>query len=301
MKEAGLSAIRIGEFAWSSLEPHEGKFTTDWLTEFVGKAGKMGINIFMCTPSACPPQWLTRRYPETLLIKGDGRPFNTYTRKHYCPSNPMFRELVRRVNVVLAEALALHNNILAWQIDNELGPHEVYRCFCPNCRREFHRWLRRKYGSLEELKVTVESVAKEMGGSVVTYRVPWGKHSGEARPMLANSQIDARWPAAVLSTDPGSVPCYFWRVGDGNYEPPVSWSKESSHDYWLTASAGEGGPLPTVAGGISTARASSQRISMRRRLPAKASSNPGAGRCAIPKATPGWCWMRGCAWRTHVG
>jgi hypothetical protein len=61
--------------------------------------------------------------------------------------------------------------------------------------------------------------------------------------MLANSQIDARWPAAVLSTDPGSVPCYFWRVGDGNYEPPVEWSKYSSHDYWLTASAGEGGPL----------------------------------------------------------
>jgi hypothetical protein len=84
---------------------------------------------------------------------------------------------------------------------------------------------------------TVESAAKAMGGSVVTFRVPWGKHGGEARPMLANSQINARWPGAVLSTDPGSVPCYFWRVADGNYEPPPNpWTRSSPHEYWLRSS-----------------------------------------------------------------
>ena len=151
MKEAGLSAVRIGEFAWSSIEPHEGKFAMDWLTEFVGRSGEKGIGIIMCTPSACPPQWLTTRYPETLLLRGDGRPFNTYLRKHYCPSNLVFRELVKRVNAALAQALAPHDNIIGWQIDNELGPHEVIRCFCPNCRQQFHQWLRKKYGSVEEL------------------------------------------------------------------------------------------------------------------------------------------------------
>ena len=63
-----------------------------------------------------------------------------------------------------------------------------------------------------------ESVVKAMGGSVVTFRIPWGKHSGEARPMLADAAVNGHWPGAVLSTDIGSVPCYFWRVADGNYE-----------------------------------------------------------------------------------
>jgi beta-galactosidase len=151
MKEAGLSAIRVGEFAWSSLEPSEGRFQTDWLSEFVRQARDAGIGILMCTPSACPPQWLTTRYPETLLLKGDGRPFNSYCRKHYCPNNPTYRELVRRANAAIAAAVAPYENVIAWQIDNELGPHEVYRCFCPVCAREFRQWLQKKYGSLEGL------------------------------------------------------------------------------------------------------------------------------------------------------
>ncbi len=67
-------------------------------------------------------------------------------------------------------------------------------------------------------KDTVESVAKAMGGNVVTFRIPWGKHSGEARPMLASVRGNCPWPGAVLSTDTSVMPCYFWRVADGNYD-----------------------------------------------------------------------------------
>ena len=31
MAETGLSFVRIGEFAWSRLEPRRGQFTFDWL------------------------------------------------------------------------------------------------------------------------------------------------------------------------------------------------------------------------------------------------------------------------------
>ncbi len=92
-------------------------------------------------------------------------------------------------------------------------------------------------------KDTVESVVKAMGGSVVTFRIPWGKHSGEARPMLSNSGIDNHWPGAVLSTDTANMPCYFWRVGDGNYQPLAEWARFSHHNYWLMPGGGENGPL----------------------------------------------------------
>jgi hypothetical protein len=90
---------------------------------------------------------------------------------------------------------------------------------------------------------TVESVAKAMGGSVVTFRIPWGKHSGDARPMLSNSQIDTHWPGAVLSTDTSAVPCYFWRVADGNYVPPCQGLPFTHHNRWLTPGGGKDGPL----------------------------------------------------------
>jgi hypothetical protein len=90
---------------------------------------------------------------------------------------------------------------------------------------------------------TVESVAKAMGGSVVTFRIPWGKHSGDARPMLSNSGIDNHWPGAVLSTDTSTVPCYFWRVADGNYVPPDSRGRLTDHNYWLSPGGGKDGPL----------------------------------------------------------
>jgi hypothetical protein len=33
----------------------------------------------------------------------------------------------------------------------------------------------------------------------------------------------------VLSTDTSTMPCYFWRVGDGNYVPPGEWARFAHH------------------------------------------------------------------------
>ena len=38
MAEMGLSRVRIGEFAWSSIEPSEGKFTLDWMDRAIAAA-----------------------------------------------------------------------------------------------------------------------------------------------------------------------------------------------------------------------------------------------------------------------
>ena len=110
-------------------------------------------------------------------------------------------------------------------------------------RKEFKWELNGEVLPYDKEQDTVESVAKAMGGSVVTFRIPWGKHSADARPMLSNAQVNTPWPGAVLSTDTSSMPCYFWRVADGNYEvAPLTgeWARRSHHDEWLTAGGGEG-------------------------------------------------------------
>jgi len=58
---------------------------------------------------------------------------------------------------------------------------------------------------------------ESMGGSTVTFRLPWGPRAHLARPMLADAAIDGRWPA-VTEYAGGRSPSFFWRVADGNYD-----------------------------------------------------------------------------------
>ena len=50
--------MRMGEFAWSRMEPEEGHFVFGWMDEAVESLGQAGIRTIICTPTACPPAWL---------------------------------------------------------------------------------------------------------------------------------------------------------------------------------------------------------------------------------------------------
>ena len=39
MKDAGVTTVRIAEFAWGLLEPEEGRFNFDWLDRIVAMLG----------------------------------------------------------------------------------------------------------------------------------------------------------------------------------------------------------------------------------------------------------------------
>lgn len=85
---------------------------------------------------------------------------------------------------------------------------------------------------------------ESMGGSTVTFRVPWGPKSHLARPMLADAAIDGRWPAAPEYSG-GRMTAFFWRVVDGDYDPDAlaarysecaferKWSPDCSAGYGL--------------------------------------------------------------------
>ena len=68
MKEIGCNTVRIGEFAWGTMEHGEGNFDLSFFRTVVDKLSDAGIYIIMCTPSATPPQWLTDKYEETMRM-----------------------------------------------------------------------------------------------------------------------------------------------------------------------------------------------------------------------------------------
>lgn len=150
MQEAHINMVRVGEFAWTAMEPAEGEFTFDWLHRLVRKMEVANINVMLCTPTATPPAWLTHQYPDVRLELVNGRRMEHGTRRHYCPTNQIYRHFSRRITYQLSQEFAKYQNVVAWQLDNEFGP-EGGVCYCPNCQSQFRTWLRRRYGSIAQL------------------------------------------------------------------------------------------------------------------------------------------------------
>lgn len=150
MQQAGINLARIGEFAWSSIEPQEGNYNFDLLNECVTTLNRHGISVMMCTPTAAPPAWLTTRHPDTRLVRADGSQAVHGARRHYCPTSETYRKFSVKITETMSRELAHHPNIVAWQLDNELGP-EKSGCFCQSCQSRFRAWLKERYGTIEEL------------------------------------------------------------------------------------------------------------------------------------------------------
>ena len=151
MQEAGINLVRIGEFAWSTIEPKENMFKLDWLHKSIEILASHNISVLMCTPTAAPPAWLTHNYPETMAKDKHLHPFGHGRRHHGCYTSAKFREFCGKVTEKMTRDLACHDNIIAWQIENELGCSGFGICECDNCQNGFRKWLKHRYGSIAEL------------------------------------------------------------------------------------------------------------------------------------------------------
>lgn len=147
----GLNTVRIAEFAWSAMEPEENKFDFSLFREVVDKCKARGISVVMCTPSATPPSWMEHRYPEVML-EAKGLKATHGNRRLSCPTNKTFRFFCSRIVEKMAEEFANDENIIGWQLDNEIStlPHET-GCTCPSCRQGFVDYVRNRYGTIEAL------------------------------------------------------------------------------------------------------------------------------------------------------
>lgn len=147
MREAGMNVVRVAEFAWSRMEPEEGKFDLDWVERAIEAAARQELDTVLGTPSAAPPAWLTRRYPETLAVRENGRRDGHGNRCHFSPTSPRYLELAARMAEEMARRFGRHARVIAWQIDNEYSSVS----YDDEARAQFQTFLRERYGTLEAL------------------------------------------------------------------------------------------------------------------------------------------------------
>jgi len=147
MKEAKISVVSLGIFAWSALEPEEGVFRFEWMDSVIENLHKAGIKVFLATPSGARPVWMARTYPEVLRVSPSGQRNLFGGRHNHCFSSPVYRDKTATINRQLADRYSSHPAVILWHISNE------YRgdCHCELCQDNFRQWLKERYGTIDAL------------------------------------------------------------------------------------------------------------------------------------------------------
>jgi beta-galactosidase len=151
MAGLGLTFVRIGEFAWSRLEPARGDLQFGWLEKAIDTLHEAGLKIVLGTPTATPPKWLVDEIPDMLPIGEDGRVRGFGSRRHYDFSHEGYRLECARIVTLLAERFGRHPGVAAWQIDNEYDCHRTTLSYSDAARQAFREWLQQKYQSPDAL------------------------------------------------------------------------------------------------------------------------------------------------------
>lgn len=151
MAANGLKQVRIGEFAWSRIEPESGRMDWGWLDRAIDTLHAAGLEVILGTPTATPPKWLIDTMPDMIAIDEQGRPRGFGSRRHYCFSHAGYRTEAARITRAVAQRYGRHPAVVAWQTDNEYGCHDTVLSYSAAARLAFREWLAARYGSVDAL------------------------------------------------------------------------------------------------------------------------------------------------------
>lgn len=144
IRDLGFEFVHFAEFAWAQLEPEEGKYDFAWLDRAVALAAKYDLKVIMCTSTATPPVWLSRKYPEILVRNEQGIALDHGARQHASFASPLYRELAYKMIEKLAEHYGSDPRIIGWQLDNEPAVQFDYN---PKAELGYRDFLRKKYNN----------------------------------------------------------------------------------------------------------------------------------------------------------
>ncbi|MEM1237746.1 MAG: beta-galactosidase [Pseudomonadota bacterium] len=151
MVASGLTWVRIGEFAWSRIEPEPDRLDWGWLDDAVEVLGSAGLKVVMGTPTATPPRWMLDKHPDMLAWDAEGRERGFGSRRHYCFSHDGYREESLRIASLVAERYGSNPHVKAWQTDNEYDCHDTALSYSPAAKKAFQDWCAQRYQSPDAL------------------------------------------------------------------------------------------------------------------------------------------------------
>jgi len=151
MREMGITTVRLGEFAWSRLQPARRQWDGDWLRRALDILHENDLRAILGTPSAAPPRWLLDEFPDLLRVDAGGAVSAFGSRRFACLAHAGYARACVTVARKMAREFGAHPAVCAWQIDNEYACHDTAQSWSARAARLFRRWLRLKYRDIGAL------------------------------------------------------------------------------------------------------------------------------------------------------
>ncbi len=151
IKELGCNIIRVADFAWVIFEPAENNYDFTFFDQVIEKCKEYDLKVMMCVPTATMPRWLNLKYPEIMAKDefGHSQPFGG--RRGYCYNSDIYLQKALSLTAAMAEHYKDEKQIVAWQLDNEIGHEGSDMCYCENCHKKFIGYIKGKYDSIQQL------------------------------------------------------------------------------------------------------------------------------------------------------
>lgn len=150
MKEAGVSAIRVGESTWAVFEPQEGVYELDWMQRVLDKMHEAGIKVVFGTPTYSIPAWLAHKHPEVLAEHTRGGKAYYGARQNMDITNPTYKFYCEKIIRKLMERFAKHPAVIGFQVDNEVEARGINN---HDHFVDFRNYIKKKFnGDLELLR-----------------------------------------------------------------------------------------------------------------------------------------------------
>lgn len=150
MQQAGINLVSIGIFSWALLEPRDGEFEFGFLDNIMDLLASAGIDVDLGTPTAAPPAWFWKKYPQARPVTREGVTLGHGSRGMASPSSPDYRRHAARITGELARRYAGHPALRMWHVHNEYGA-PISECYSEQSVQAFRKWLGGRYGSLKAL------------------------------------------------------------------------------------------------------------------------------------------------------
>ncbi|GKU24523.1 beta-galactosidase [Clostridium folliculivorans] len=146
-KKANINVVTLPVFSWAKLQPSEEVYDFQWLDRIMDKLAENDLYVCLATSTAAQPAWMSKKYPEMLPVDFDGRKRKHGGRVNFCPTSEIYKDMSTKLTRKLAERYKNHPGLLLWHIGNEYGNY----CYCDHCEEEFRIWLKKRYGTIENL------------------------------------------------------------------------------------------------------------------------------------------------------
>ena len=145
--QAHIDLVTLNVFSWAALQPDENTYCFDRLDKILNLARENGLRVCLATSTGAHPAWMAKRHPDVLRTRFDGIQRKFGFRHNSCPNSPTYRKYSALLAGKLAERYREMGHIAAWHVSNEMGGE----CYCENCEKAFRVWLKKRYGTLDEL------------------------------------------------------------------------------------------------------------------------------------------------------